>query len=371
MEFSYDVFISYSTTDRAWADRLKTDLESANLRVFLDHTRIEAGTRWRTELSTAVRESRCLVALWSSHAHGSTWVQKELATFDTHVDMDEQPSARRLVLVGLEGTNFAYDHYQEIRDLREANAYAAGAGSVDQRLWDGMVRKLLGSVRAASNVVQIPVAVLTMTAAETANIRDTTWSLLEQRFGVDRGEVQSRYHGERQDWCPFGGTTSVGDFLSDVVETINQSEGDQKYALEFAEAIDFSDLDSARELKIRIDSSPVAIIAVDPLALDDLQIKQWFGLLSECIARDSTVTLVLPPVPLTDADQALRELIEQKTFPDLESLLNPQLPLEEGFPRHCVLPARDASDIARAVLFGVGHATGRTETTPTSIYIAH
>ena len=51
----YDLFISHSSHDRKWAERLYTDLTESfrPLRVFWDRESIPAGAHWRTLLTDA------------------------------------------------------------------------------------------------------------------------------------------------------------------------------------------------------------------------------------------------------------------------------------------------------------------------------
>ena len=67
----YDVFISYTRRDAAWAEKLESNLVSRGLRVYRDQTRLTAGDEWEPALRDAIVDSRALVVLWSAEASRS------------------------------------------------------------------------------------------------------------------------------------------------------------------------------------------------------------------------------------------------------------------------------------------------------------
>jgi hypothetical protein len=71
-----DIFISYANEDRDAAARLARALESAGWTVWWDR-RIPAGRTWRSVLQDALKEMRCMVALWSRDSVESPWVAEE------------------------------------------------------------------------------------------------------------------------------------------------------------------------------------------------------------------------------------------------------------------------------------------------------
>ena len=76
-KYEYDVFISYKSEDRPWADKLYSDLQSKGLVPFIDHKRLEAGREWEPQLAVALGRSEHLVVLWSDEADRSSWVRKQ------------------------------------------------------------------------------------------------------------------------------------------------------------------------------------------------------------------------------------------------------------------------------------------------------
>jgi hypothetical protein len=71
-----DIFISYANEDKETAARLAGFLESLGWSVWWDR-RIPAGRTWRSVLQEALRDMRCMIALWSRDSVESSWVAEE------------------------------------------------------------------------------------------------------------------------------------------------------------------------------------------------------------------------------------------------------------------------------------------------------
>jgi len=80
-DFSYDVFLNYSTKDkdvvRAVAERLTAD----GLRVWFDEWVLKAGDSIPSKIEEGLEHSRVLVLCMSANAFGSDWAQLESGTF--------------------------------------------------------------------------------------------------------------------------------------------------------------------------------------------------------------------------------------------------------------------------------------------------
>lgn len=105
MDYQYDAFFSYKR-DResdAWHERvkvkleywLKQELQRLDVRIYFDTEEITTGARWQQKLSTALKQSRCLVCLWSPLYFQSKWCVSEWMTFverETFVERNTQSS---------------------------------------------------------------------------------------------------------------------------------------------------------------------------------------------------------------------------------------------------------------------------------------
>jgi tetratricopeptide (TPR) repeat protein len=83
---SYDVFISYRSSDRAWAMVLYDLLELAGWDAFLDQYDLVPGTNLETSLTENLQASSSGVILWSSRTKDSEWCKRERQAMATLKD---------------------------------------------------------------------------------------------------------------------------------------------------------------------------------------------------------------------------------------------------------------------------------------------
>lgn len=74
---SYDAFISYRSSDRAWAMALYDALKLAKWDAFLDQYELVPGSDLETSLTDALQASSSGVILWSSRTKDSEWCRRE------------------------------------------------------------------------------------------------------------------------------------------------------------------------------------------------------------------------------------------------------------------------------------------------------
>ncbi len=74
-----DIFISYSSKDRAQAEQLRELLASAGLSVWIDNSGIDVATSWSGEISKAIEDCKALVLLLSPTSIESENVRKEVS----------------------------------------------------------------------------------------------------------------------------------------------------------------------------------------------------------------------------------------------------------------------------------------------------
>ncbi|MEM1151039.1 MAG: toll/interleukin-1 receptor domain-containing protein [Pseudomonadota bacterium] len=75
----YDVFVSYSSIQRDWAEVLAHNLKGAGKTVFFDQWELTPGADWVLSLDSALDESRSAVLVASPEAQESGWVREEYA----------------------------------------------------------------------------------------------------------------------------------------------------------------------------------------------------------------------------------------------------------------------------------------------------
>jgi hypothetical protein len=74
----YSCFISYSTKDQEFADRLYADLRSRNIRCWLATEDLKIGDRFRMKIDEAIRVHDKLLIVLSETSVDSTWVENEV-----------------------------------------------------------------------------------------------------------------------------------------------------------------------------------------------------------------------------------------------------------------------------------------------------
>jgi hypothetical protein len=78
-----DIFISYTRSDRDFAERLYRELERFNVRGFMDQSDLAAGSEWSTALRETVRNADALLVILSAAAAQSNWVLAEIGLADS------------------------------------------------------------------------------------------------------------------------------------------------------------------------------------------------------------------------------------------------------------------------------------------------
>jgi uncharacterized protein YjbI with pentapeptide repeats len=74
----YSAFISYSTKDQAFADRLYADLRQENIRVWLATEDLKIGAQFRLKINESIHEHEKLVLILSEKSIDSSWVEHEV-----------------------------------------------------------------------------------------------------------------------------------------------------------------------------------------------------------------------------------------------------------------------------------------------------
>src|SRR5438552_19102086 len=80
-DFKYDIFLSYSSKDKAVVSTVAERLRADGLRVWLDDWEIRPGDNIPAKIEEGLEHSRVLVLCMSAHAFGSDWAKLESYTF--------------------------------------------------------------------------------------------------------------------------------------------------------------------------------------------------------------------------------------------------------------------------------------------------
>jgi hypothetical protein len=74
----YSVFISYSSKDQAFAERLYADLQSKKVRCWFAPEDLKTGDKFRVKIDEVIRIYDKLLLVLSENSVGSDWVEKEV-----------------------------------------------------------------------------------------------------------------------------------------------------------------------------------------------------------------------------------------------------------------------------------------------------
>ena len=89
----YTCFISYSSKDQEFAERLYADLQSKNVRCWYAPEDLKIGDKFRTRIDESIRVHDKLLLVLSEHSVISPWVEKEVETA-----LEKEHQQRKLVL---------------------------------------------------------------------------------------------------------------------------------------------------------------------------------------------------------------------------------------------------------------------------------
>ena len=236
-----DLFISYSSLDRPWADRLYSELKAAypTLDIFLDHKSIPPGGDWRPILNQTAIATQNLVVLWSERAKASNEVGPEIQAFNqariTTPLVNGLP--RTLYYVPLEGDYGPLTALQSFVKFKDKAVYDptvpdCGVSKLDtaplKPLLNECVR-LIGDSIVRHNPVTL--AILTMNSG-IVNLLDPfvdiqtlpgypTLGNLLASLGMTLAALKTRYGPTAFEWRPFGTPETVIDIMEDARKDTN------------------------------------------------------------------------------------------------------------------------------------------------------
>jgi hypothetical protein len=372
MSFKYSAFVSYSSKDKPWAERLRKDL-TAQLggTVYWDSDRLEEGRPWNDQLTTALTSSEHLVVFYSDHAHQSDWVKHEMSVFNTFAGA-EFGKSRRLLCVQTEADKapVVYPQIQHVRGLLGRDVY--GTVKPDDlagdklKVWNDLITRI--RTRLLSNAQILPLALVAMTEDE---VDELAWSkpdpgsrfhetlgMKANELGIaDQATLKVLYGPSRGDWKPFQSSVTIDAILGTVLGDLNKSMHPMRYEWD---AVDPLSTTGDWKSELARLSGP-AVILVDPLSLYHPRIKDRFQLLNQCFEKDDVVFLTLAPFCVTPPYTALRTLVQVLTSPMLDPYFEP-VPTKTRIAA-CAVGIGDRDDLGRAIraalLRGAAQASGQ------------
>jgi len=358
----YDVFISYTSGDRAWAKKLLADLVQLGIdedKIFFDRDRIDIGDDWREDLRIALKESRCLILLWSQNAEKSKWVTKEANTFDTW--RAEVPDTRYFLQLNLQGRLETNTNLQGIDLLTDHPKFdfAAGPSRVDPWLWHSAISRLAQKIVRDEDRRGLNLVVLAATKREIEDLSDgkdvpplglpplkDLWTSVDPTFNVT--DLKNYYGEERVDWRPFRGTASVVSLLAEMRADI-LDRGGRPFLWELVpESIWQVDTNSSKFAKFKalLETEP-AVIIIDGISLYHKAVWQRYRDLTECIKNPNAAIMVVSPVSFTPRAM-LRDALKRAIQEYHEQYYNLRFGLNRA-PAQCDLLIPDDFEMKRVL----------------------
>jgi hypothetical protein len=362
----YDIFISYTSADRPFAELVERDLKRRSYSVFLDRNALRAGAGWDVQLRGAVRNSKHLIVVWSDrNAAGSQWVTDEMATFAARQLEPELPAgtAGKMIQVCLEGYNKPHSNLQAITDLADAKVYPPGVSAGDavanldgSELWNRVLRKLDNVLEVDRDWTVVSYVLLAARRAEIEAVPPASkpWTFADafadvvRKFGLTLPALPPRYGAARSDWRPLDGKREIEMLLDELrVEAIDSRKVPPFRWKEIGADLwsaDFNTAQSAAEEIILLEEP--CLILVDPLSLYSQSVREVAArLLRQAVANQLVACAVLPPFVSSEIS-ALRDFLMKAATEELHRIVyvSPQLP----FP-NCNMMTTDPFDLKRLI----------------------
>ena len=135
-QFSFDVFLSHSSKDKAVVRAVSERLRKDGLRVWLDDWEIRPGDVIPSKIEEGLERSRVLVLCMSAQAFGSDWAQLESGTFRFRdpLNKDRRFIPLRLDKAPIKGSLAQFLYINWLADEREQQVHGLGRRGQDKRV---------------------------------------------------------------------------------------------------------------------------------------------------------------------------------------------------------------------------------------------
>lgn len=369
-----DLFISYSSHDRPWADRLYAELRTSypTLDIFLDHKSIPPGADWRSVLVNTARSTQNLVALWSEKAKQSNEVGPEIEAFEQNAAIAPVVNglSRRIFYVPLEGDYGPMTAKQSFVKFKDRSLYdSAAQDRGTSHLDTAAIRPVLNEcIRwIGDNVARqspVTLAILAMNAS-IINLLDPfeniqtlpghpTLAGVLGGLGLSLPAVKQRYGSSGFEWRPFGTTQTVIDVMEEARREINPSL-DAEFRFQWKELDLYGETSKAGRVEPVVQtlvSSGPSVLVVDPISLHNIVIKSLFDTLGDYFNRQEAIVISLAPHESPGLGSLLLS-ISEKGSPILKPYFNPFVPATGTF-AGCGLNLGHKMELTRLVRYGLG-----------------
>jgi hypothetical protein len=363
------LFISYTSHDRPWAERLYNDLRQyyPTFDIFWDRVSIPQGHDYRAILNPAAKDTHHFVVLWSEKAKASNEVMPEVESFRQNKGTD---SKRTLFYIPLEGEYGPLGSNQALTDLRDQHkAYDPAAPDLGlsklanepvRKSWNRIIQTIGDTMMNAIPVQLVTLAIVALNDTQVGkldqNLNDKSAlepSLQELLNGIDLTlpQAKARYGATAFEWKPYGTPKTVIDILQEI-----RMETNSKLSTEYW--FEWKPLDLILEVKnaatqgqldnifLGLSAGP-SIVVVDPISLYHSAGSYVFDRLSNYARKQQSLIVSLAPAENVSTDFVFRSL-RVKGGLVLENYFQPPVPFIEPL-GECGVNVRHNMELERLV----------------------
>lgn len=354
MDYTYEVFISYSSADRPWATKVHDGLAARGVQAFFDRTELREGQDWEPQLRDAVIGSRHLLCLWSAKIQQTSWVHRELAMHTVRA-AGASPADGSLLMLPLDGHPNYNVSLQEFVDEPLQAAYRDGIGTLDDGAWNDLLDRIAKVVRRVKDAISVPLAVLTLTQDQAQALGPAEREDVCNRLGIAPQALCDRYGATRRDWRPFGSDLTIGNVLRDVRQSINaQLKGGRTMGWDLPDDRFWTDMAQAKAFVGRMVQARIGAIVIDPVALSQPRVLGRVALFDACKRVDTIAIMVLPPFAASEQVTRFRAWVEEFGTATVQPYFEPPLDPDDVVLARCGLGVDHIDEIRRHVQMSVG-----------------
>jgi hypothetical protein len=323
-----DIFISYSSDDRAYVEPIVNVLREQGLNVFFDQD-LQLGEAWFMKIDKYLRQSRVTVIFITPSSVNSPWVQQEVASAFQHMVNDK---SRHIISVLMRRVDPQLIHSFllnfNVLDRNDADETEPEVRREIGLKLGGVIRDLIPGIGRPHT--PLPVVVFAMTKAEaTALFRGSVAATDPAKFAAIVQELAARNHSAEQllelyaetrdDWrsplCQTnnGGVASMRETVEDVVDRINrmvlsgEATGDILIPEYFSEAVTNPDF-KERNYTYKELSERGCVLIIDSLTLFHPDLRT---ILNESgLVHQSKIVPIVAPPPYYRSPETLDNLLE-------------------------------------------------------------
>jgi len=364
----YDVFISYSSQDRPWAEHLYQSLVGRGLKPFFDKHSLRDGQGWEAQLNAGLRDADHMVCLWSANAFASMWVQNELGAFRASIAGNKSDS--KLLIVRLDDRHNAFSSTQQIDMADIKTAYAQSPPTPPEGpVWIGLVDRVENALRQAAATIEIPLVLLTLTQDQVQDIGPNDRAKLKARLGIGEEALVARYGTEHLQWNPFGTQKTIGEILDLARGDLNKWLAPETMAWNLPGDSFWSDHTAARDFARRMANCRLGAIVIDPVAMLVANVQAKLGLFTACLNCENVAIIAVPITPAPELDERFRGWLSDFAATLFDTYLEPP-GLSDPMPNaRYGVGVGDAGEVRRLLQRSVGDFLRKTrkQVTPNPI----